>query len=649
MMVENLRTNPIRFAGVVNGEVITGVSVATTGEAIGHRLIFDEKSLAQLQQLGASKVGGVKSRFTHPGWFTDGLGKYLGRFKNFRAECSQGSEASGGSKLIADLFISKTAHSSPAGDIGKYVTDLAIEDPGSFGVSVVVDLERVWPTLDGSEKPAAGGRPDNAATKYPVARISQLYAADLVDEPALNPDGLFDVSNRVDSRDFLATPAGREKPTPNEGDEAQMTNQPNLPEAENPDQDNLLVRLTSLEGIVSRLQECTENNVIHIGSQPPRGQSVSMGTTALEQFQAYFDWLFGAPGAKLPPPELRRADALYRAVTGDVDMKGVFNPEHVAFAAASTTTLADLAVNAMNKVVLDLYSNLTAYRWYELITAVQATDGSLHDMAWLQFGGLANLPTVAEGAAYTELTVSDTKETSAFTKYGGYVGITDKMLRNSEIDRMQAIPRGLTISAIRTRSAAIAAIFTQASGTGPTLAQDSQVLFHSDHGNVATTAYSWTAWKAARLECAKQAELGSTKRQVLWPKFLLVPVDLYDQALIDFGYGAGPGGRPSTADNDVNPYAVDRPGDPRPVPIAVPEWTDTNDWAWIVDPKVAPVICMAYGDNPGGTSHPAPSLYSVTDPTSGLLFTNDTLPIKVRDLWAYGVATWRGVGKRNVS
>ena len=413
--------------------------------------------------------------------------------------------------------------------------------------------------------------------------------------------------------------------------------------------ESLSHRLAALEGIISRFQSRLENNVVQIGGQPPRGLSVSGGPTAAEQFQSYFDWLFGAPGARIPPPELRRADALYRAVTGDIEMRGVFDPEHAAFAAATTTTLADLAVNAMNKVVLDLYTNLTAYRWYELITAVQASDGTLHDMAWLQFGGIGNLPVVAEGAAYTELSVTDTKETSAFTKYGGYVGITDKMLRNSEIDRLQAIPRALTISAIRTRSAAIASIFTQASGSGPTLAQDSTVLFHTNHGNVATTAYSIAAWKAARLECAKQAELGSAKRQVLWPRFLLVPVDLYDQALIDFGYGAGPGGYPGTPNNDVNPYAQDRPGDPRPVPVAVPEWTDANDWAWIVDPRISPVICMSYGDNPGGTTHPAPQLYSVTDPTSGLLFTNDTLPIKVRDLWAYGVATWRGVGKRNVT
>jgi len=632
-LIEKLRSNSIQLTGSIGEDAILGVSIANTGEAVGHRLLFDRVSLSQLQQLGSSKASGVKSRFTHPDWFHDGLGKYLGRVRNFRIDDQ---------KLVADLMISKTAHSSPAGDIGRYVMDLAREDPAALGVSVVVDLERVWPTADGQELPAAGGRPAGATGQYPVARITALYAADVVDEPALNPTGLFEnrYSPSISPEDmfaFMHPYPELEKLT--EGVSQAM------------EEEIINARFTRLEASIDNLKDAVADSVIKIGNQPPRGQQLTQGPAAAEQFQGYFDWLFGAPGAKLPPPELRRADALYRAVTGDVEMQGKFDPSRVAFAAATTTTLADLAVNAMNKVVLDLYTNLTAYRWYELITSVQATDGSLHDMQWLQFGGVAALPVVAEGAAYTELSVTDTKETGAFTKYGAYVGITDKMLRNSEIDKLQAIPRALTISAIRTRSAAIAAIFTQAAGLGPTLAQDSKALFIADnsHGNYATTAYSIAAWKAARLECMKAAELGSAKRQALWPKFLLVPADLYDQTLIDFGYGAGPGGYPATPNNDVNPYAMDRPGDPRPVPILVPEWTDTTDWAYIVDPRIAPVICMAYGDNPGGTTHPAPQLYSVTDPTSGLLFTNDTLPIKVRDLFAYGVATYRGIGKRVVA
>jgi hypothetical protein len=623
-VTEKFRVNPITFAGVISEDALLGVSIATIGEAVGHRLLFDQVTLSQLQQLGSSKASGIKSRFTHPDWFHDGLGKYLGRVRNFRQD---------GDRVIGDLYISPAAHTSPGGDIGQYVLDLAREDPGAFGVSIVVDVDRVWVATDGQEIPVNEGRPSNARDKYPVARLQALYAADLVDEPALNPNGLFN------SNPNLAL----------EGENV-MTDQPiETPVVVTPDPTT--DRINELEATVKVLSRALEDHVVQIGGQPPRGQQVSLGAPALDLFQSYVDWLFGAPGAKLPPPEFRRSDALYRAVTGDIGFQGRFDPAHVAFAAASTTTLADLAVNAMNKVVLDLYTNLTAYRWFEQIVAVQPTDGSLHDMQWLQFGGMSVLPVVAEGAAYTELTPLDTKETSSFTKYGAYVGITDKMIRNSRIDQRQAIPRALTISAIRTRSAAIAAIFTQAAGLGPTMAQDSKALFIADnsHGNYATTAYSIAAWKAARLECAKQAELGSTKRQVLWPKFLLLPVDLYDQALIDFGYGAGPGGYPGTPNNDVNPYAVDRAGDPRPVPIAVPEWTDTTDWAYIVDPVISPVLCMAYADNPGGRSHPAPQLFSVTDPNSGLLFTNDTLPIKVRDQWAYGVATYRGIGKRVVA
>jgi hypothetical protein len=146
------------------------------------------------------------------------------------------------------------------------------------------------------------------------------------------------------------------------------------------------------------------------------------------------------------------------------------------------------------------------------------------------------------------------------------------------------------------------------------------------------------------------AELGNAKRLGLFPKFCLTPIDLFDDALVVFGYGAGPGGYPATPNNDVNPYAESRPGgDDRPVPVKVPEWTDVNDWAYLVDPRIFPVIQMSYAQSPGGGRHPAPELFSVASPTSGLMFSNDVLPVKVRDWFAYGVSTWRGIGKRNVA
>jgi len=361
------------------------------------------------------------------------------------------------------------------------------------------------------------------------------------------------------------------------------------------------------------------------------------------------DWIFGVPGAKLPSPELRDIKRVYHLLTGDFDWHGVFRPDQAQLAAADSTTLTGLATNAMNKVIVNLWDSLMMYRWFEPLVTVQAHDGSTHDMQWIQFGGISNLSEVSEGGAYTEKTVADSKEADAFQKYGNYVGITLEMIRKSEIAKIQAVSKALAVAAVRTRSASIAAIFTTASGVGPTLDQDSKALFHTDHGNLATTAFSWAAWKAARLECAVQTELGSSKRQGLWPVYCITPFDLYDEALITFGYGAGPQGKPGTSDYDVNPYAQDRPGDPRPRVVPVPDWTDAYKWAYLADPMLAPVIQMSYAQAPGGGTHPMPELFSVASPEAGLMFSNDVMPIKIRDWFAYGVATWRGIGKRNAT
>jgi hypothetical protein len=384
------------------------------------------------------------------------------------------------------------------------------------------------------------------------------------------------------------------------------------------------------------------------GFDRPLDGHISM-TTPLDHAAGIIDWMFGVHGAALPPPSLRRPSQIYHALSGDFDWHGHYHADRVLFASATTTTLADLAVNALNKVMVQAWDGLGEYRWFEPLTQVQPHDGSLHNMAWISFGGIANLPVVSEGAAYTELSVTDVRETDSFVKYGGYVGVTEEMLRKDDLARIQTIPQALAVSAVRTRSSLLAAIFTTASGAGPTLDQDSVALFHANHANLATTAFSVSAWKAARLECFKTTELGSAKRLGFWPRYCLVPGDLYDDALVAFGYGSGPGGYPGTANNDTNPYAIDRPGDPRPIPVAVPDWTDTNDWAYLCDPRQQPVLQMSYAQAPGGNTHPTPEIFSVASPTAGLMFTNDVMPLKVRDWFAYGVAGYRGIGKRNVS
>jgi hypothetical protein len=332
-------------------------------------------------------------------------------------------------------------------------------------------------------------------------------------------------------------------------------------------------------------------------------------------------------------------------LTGDVYFRGVFDGDRAQFAGATTSTLPNLAVDAMNRVIVQQFQALEHYRWYERISTAEPNDGTLQAMKWITLGGIGNLPTVNEGAAYTELSVADVKETAAFVKRGGYVGITREMIKNSNIMQLQAIPRALAAAAVRTRSAAVAALFTANSGVGPTLAQDSKALFHADHGNLATTALGTdaAAWRAARAECFQQTEVGSGKALGVFPRYLLVPAELYDTALSILGYGEG---MPTA----YAPEALGRGfADPRPIPLVVPDWSDDNNWAYVVDPAVFPVIQMSYSQSPGGRRHPIPELFAVVSETSGLMFSNDILPIKVRDEFALGVNGARGIGKRNVN
>ena len=162
-----------------------------------------------------------------------------------------------------------------------------------------------------------------------------------------------------------------------------------------------------------------------------------------DRLQHAVDWLFGVRNVDPPPPSLRSIRDIYQAITGDHNWYGVFNREWSQLAAATSTTLAGMVVDALNRVVRMHYDNMTTYRWYEPLVAVTPHAGTTHDLNLVMVDGVANLPVVAEGAAYTEASVGDSKESMSFTKYGHYVGITLETIRKSDIQRIQAIPREL--------------------------------------------------------------------------------------------------------------------------------------------------------------------------------------------------------------
>ncbi len=359
------------------------------------------------------------------------------------------------------------------------------------------------------------------------------------------------------------------------------------------------------------------------------GQIVSM-RTPLERIELAFERLMGLEetAAHREAERLSGIRELYDRLTGDWERRGLFHPERVTLANATTTTMAQVVANVLNKVMLRAYE---ARQWWKPIVHEEDFP-TMQDVRWITIGGFSDLDTVAEGDAYTEKTWDDSAETSAFVKKGNYIGITLEMIDRDDVAAVRAIPRRLGTAANRSLSAAIAALFTANGGVGPTLS-DSKALFHADHGNLGTSALDAASWRAAVQAMFKQGEFHSGKRLGVRPSFCLVPIELEHTAVSLFTTTLEPGLAGNTRAIEEANHSV----------ITVPEWTDANDWAAVADPRDLEGICIGYRFGR------APEIFVADSALGGAMFTNDELRIKVRFVYAVGIGDYRALYKANVS
>lgn len=145
---------------------IRGVTVIAEGEARGHGFFIDRRMLEQVSDAINSTPGrGLKSRFGHPNILQDGIGTFIGRLSNARVNDG---------KVSADLTLADSAKQAPSGDLNSYVLSLAEDDPSAAGMSISFEHEQ----------------PEEKEGQV-FARLANLFAADLVDEPAASPSGMF--------------------------------------------------------------------------------------------------------------------------------------------------------------------------------------------------------------------------------------------------------------------------------------------------------------------------------------------------------------------------------------------------------------------------------------------------------------------------
>ena len=319
----------------------------------------------------------------------------------------------------------------------------------------------------------------------------------------------------------------------------------------------------------------------------------------------------------------------YDLMTGDWERYGVYRPDRVSLANATTSTMAQVVANVLNKVLLRAFE--LRPQWWKPI-AYEEDFASMQEVKWITLGGFSDLDTVTEGNPYTEKTWDDYAESSAFVKKGNYIGLTLEMIDRDDVAAVRAIPRKLGLAANRTLGAAVSALFTANAGVGPTLA-DTVALFHTDHGNLGTSALDAAAWQAAVKAMFEQAEYHSSKALGVRPAFLLAPIELESTAITLFTTTLEPGLAGNTRAIEAVNHSV----------ITVPDWTDPTDWAAVADPRDLPGVCIGYRFGR------APELFVADSPVMGSMFTNDEMRIKVRFVYAVGVGDYRALYKSNVS
>lgn len=381
------------------------------------------------------------------------------------------------------------------------------------------------------------------------------------------------------------------------------------------------------------------------------GRAISMFDSR-DQFRLAVEDLFGVERdpkeADIKVHRLRGIQDAYLMATGDQQFMGGFYPEF----ALVTANFPGIVANVMNKMLIKAWKDFeNVYGWWKEIVTIEHFT-YLNQVTWVKTGTIASLPSVAERGEYLELPIGDTKETSDWGKYGGYVPLTIEAVLRDDLRAFTRMPREAALAGIRNISEQVAYIFTQASGAGPTMT-DTGALFNSTaqttaggHLNLLTTALGtdYAAWNAVATAMYKKKMMvknaagyyGIGKPYGMKPNVCLVPADLITQAEALF--------IPRWASIVEGPSAQIKGGytfGGKVKPLAVPDWTDATDWAAVNTLMPGVMLGEIFGV--------VPQIFSASSEMDPAMFANDESRLKVRQFLAVGVADDMPLAKNNVA
>lgn len=164
----------ISFAAVTP-KGFSDVSILTEGEALGHGVYVDERTIEQFTALALGKT--IPAYLTHEDAMQDRLGEECGMFSGFYRD---------GNRVRARNFVFLNSFVENEDEEYSTLVELAKNYPDQLGISPVMRVAFAWVLNDGTEVPAEGVKPENALRDMPSLRVLGIISCDFVKTPAAN-------------------------------------------------------------------------------------------------------------------------------------------------------------------------------------------------------------------------------------------------------------------------------------------------------------------------------------------------------------------------------------------------------------------------------------------------------------------------------
>ena len=409
-----------------------------------------------------------------------------------------------------------------------------------------------------------------------------------------------------------------------------------------PVQNKLKAQFRDVEFSESMLASAIQAEKIMLDALSGSGNVYGMGGARVvaeptDKLQAACDKMFGLTikDELKQVPQFKGLRAAYVEMTGDTDVRGYIEDpaklRQLTAAGFDSTTFQFVLGNTLYRRMISDYNEIGDFG-ISLVVGQNIRNArdfrSLQSVRIAYYGDLPNVDPEND-QDYADLgNLSDEKVDYTLGQKGGIITITRKMILNDDIRAVDTIRRRLPRAARRTLAKTVwAPILNNAVYQG-----DNKALFHTDHNNLGSAAFSQTALQNMKTNLYNQREPGSNEVLAIKLKHLVIPEALWGAATSinqtqNFLVSDASVGNPFYHYFGVNNENI----------FENPFMADSNDFIGLADMLDVECVELAFLNG-----QQEPEMFVADNPNFGQFFVGDRIQYKIRHEYNAIATDFRG-------